>query len=102
MTGRKKGLSIGAAMKQRMDSQGPEETPAAEPPVSDRFLWKEGDVTITPPPPEPDPLESFNTRLPRGLLRRLKVHTALEGGKIQDVVARALEEYLGRHDKKES
>ena len=42
----------------------------------------------------PDPLEPFNTRLPRSLQRRLKVHAALHGVKIQDVLSAALSEYL--------
>ncbi|AZI45097.1 hypothetical protein EHF33_19660 (plasmid) [Deinococcus psychrotolerans] len=84
MTGdRKKGVSIGAAMKQRMGSQ--EETPVQ--------------VHVPDPVPlkteETDVLESFNTRLPRSLQRRLKVYAAEEGVKIQDVVQRALEEHLG-------
>ena len=98
MTGKKKGLSIGAAMKQRMDSQeeggGPEPVRPPE---------KEAAQAPTPPaaPDETEALESFNTRLPHGLHRRLKVHTAAGGHKIQDVVAQALGEYLERADKKE-
>ncbi|TSA80591.1 hypothetical protein FNU79_16325 [Deinococcus detaillensis] len=85
MTGdRKKGVSIGAAMKQRMGSQ--EETPTQ--------------VHVPDPVPlkteETDVPESFNTRLPRSLQRRLKVYAAEEGVKIQDVVQRALEKYLGK------
>lgn len=96
MTKAKKGLSIGAAMKQRMDSQEPNISPAEAAPRP------EGGQAPTLPAAEPDPLESFNTRLPRSLHRRLKVHTALEGLKIQEVVGRALVEYLERQDKKES
>lgn len=99
MTGRKKGMSIGAAMKQRMNTQEEQAAPAAEqesrPPRARR--------TASTPLPEPgivDPLESFNTRLPHSLQRRLKVHTAVEGTKIQDVVQRALDEYLSRYEKK--
>lgn len=99
MTGRKKGMSIGAAMKQRMDSQPPEEPTADDPQAAAELPGRR----VSPPvsTQEPEPLESFNTRLPKGLLRRLKVHSALEGGKIQDVVARALEEYLAGHAEKE-
>ena len=42
----------------------------------------------------PDPLEPFNTRLPRSLQRRLKVHAALHEVKIQDVLSAALSDYL--------
>lgn len=44
--------------------------------------------------PPPDPLEPFNSRVPRSLQRRLKVHAALHGVKIQDVLSAALSEYL--------
>lgn len=88
--GKKKGLSIGAAMKQRMGAQ---ETPPA-PEVED---VKSASTPALPPEPL-DPLESFNTRLPRSLQRRLKVHSALESIKIQDVVQRALDEYLTRYE----
>ena len=107
MTGsKKKGLSIGAAMKQRMDSQ--EEQPAPE--VEEAVALPEqapeegrGDHHhAADSPTETEVLESFNTRLPRGLHRRLKVYTALEGHKIQDVVAQALDEYLKQFEKKES
>ena len=43
-----------------------------------------------------DPLEPFNSRLPRSLQRRLKVHAALHGAKIQDVLGAALDDYLQR------
>lgn len=88
MTGaRKKGVSIGAAMKQRMDSQEetPERLPSADP--------------VPQQPEEIDVLESFNTRLPRSLQRRLKVYAAGEGVKIQDAVQQALEEYLGKKER---
>lgn len=91
MTRGKKGLSIGEAMKQRMGSQEAEATPEVE--------------VVTPAPAalppqlEPDPLEPFNAKLPRSLQRRLKIHAAVEGTKIQDVVRRALEEYLERQEK---
>ena len=103
MTG-KKGVSIGAAMKQRMASgNGPlpedapdaapaEEVQTAEPlavPVPN-VLQASSDLV--------DPLESFNTRLPRSLQRRLKVHVAVSGRKIQDVMEQALSEYLQRSE----
>lgn len=88
MTGaRKKGVSIGAAMKQRMGSQA--ETPEPVP-------------TPVPSPQqveETDLLESFNTRLPRSLQRRLKVYAAGERVKIQDVVQQALENYLSEKER---
>ena len=45
-----------------------------------------------------DPLEPFNTRLPRSLQRRLRVYAALEGRKIQDVLGSALDEYLSQRE----
>lgn len=75
----KKGLSIGAAMRQRM---GKDETPETR------------EATAA----QSEPLESFNTRLPRSLLRRLKVHAAVEERKIQDVVHEALEAYLSERE----
>lgn len=105
--GKKKGLSIGAAMKQRMDSQNeqtaPEVTQTQAAPNPDRSLKVQVEKAVTPPPApaEIEVLESFNTRLPRGLHRRLKVYTAMEGHKIQDVVAQALNEYLQRVGKEE-
>lgn len=102
--GKKKGLSIGAAMKQRMDSQDEQAVPEVPQtaPNPDGLLEKEAEKTVPSPaaPPETEVLESFNTRLPRGLHRRLKVYTATEGHKIQDVVARALDEYLQRTEEK--
>ncbi|MHA0036622.1 hypothetical protein [Deinococcus sp. PESE-13] len=113
----KKGLSIGAAMKQRMGQEQTERpaegqerkeerklsftegqgsvTPERAPELSDKFLWQEGDLVIQRRE-EADPLESFNTRLPRSLLRRLKVHAAQEGVKIQDVLREALEAHLSK------
>ena len=82
-----KSLSIGAAMKNRMENQGePEVSPAP--------------VKVAAQVEHDDPLESFNTRLPRSLQRRLKVYTAQEGSKIQDIVQAALEEYLGKKERK--
>lgn len=87
--GRKKGVSIGAAMKQRMGSQeaAPERTPTNDP--------------VPQQTEETDALESFNTRLPRSLQRRLKVYAAGEGVKIQDVIQGALEEYLSKKERKQ-
>ncbi|QFP75051.1 hypothetical protein [Deinococcus sp. AJ005] len=103
--GKKKGLSIGAAMKQRMDSQDEQAAPEVEraAPDSNRPLKIEMEKAITPSPSptEIEVLESFNTRLPRGLHRRLKVYTATKGHKIQDVVAQALNEYLQRNKGKD-
>ena len=83
MTGKTgKGLSIGAAMKSRMKVQEPvEDTPAV-------------------PAPAVEGLEPFNTRLRAGLHRRLKLHAAGEGLKIQEVVNEALEAYLSQKESK--
>ena len=43
-------------------------------------------------------LEAFNTRLPTGLHRRLKLHAVTQNRKIQDVVHEALKAYLDRAD----
>ncbi|CAM4197486.1 hypothetical protein [Deinococcus marmoris] len=107
MTGsKKKGLSIGAAMKQRMDSQEQRSAPEMEEVQSglNNALKQAVEMPILQPtgPTETQVLESFNTRLPRSLHRRLKVYTATEGHKIQDVVAQALDEYLQQYEKKES
>jgi D-hexose-6-phosphate mutarotase len=80
-----KSLSIGAAMKNRMQNQ---DESAAKPTPTNVVVQVEQD----------DPLESFNTRLPRSLQRRLKVYTAQEGSKIQDVVQAALEAYFGKKE----
>ena len=89
----KKGLSIGAAMKQRMTTTQEREAPQlpAEPdPVPQ--------TEAAPAPAEAEPLDSFNTRLPRSLHKRLKVHVAVEGRKIQDVVQEALDDYLRKFE----
>lgn len=101
---KKRGLSIGAAMKQRMDAQEGGAAPEREGVITHQGPALAGATASAPPSEaaEAEALESFNTRLPRGLHRRLKVHTALSGSKIQDVVAQALDEYLTRSDKKES
>ena len=41
--------------------------------------------------PKPPQLESFHTRLPAELVRRIRVHAALENKQIQDVVAAVLD-----------
>ncbi|GAA4012732.1 hypothetical protein GCM10022631_25560 [Deinococcus rubellus] len=88
MTGdRKKGVSIGAAMKQRMGRQ--EEVP----------VQVRAPNPALPKTEETDLLESFNTRLPRSLQRRLKVYAAGGRIKIQDVVQQALEEYLSKKER---
>jgi len=85
-----KSLSIGAAMKNRMQEQEP---------------VKQESVKLAVAPDDSAPtqvsevLEPFNTRLPTGLHRRLKLHAASERMKIQDIVSTALEAFL---DKKES
>lgn len=45
-----------------------------------------------------DPLEPFNSRLPRSLQRRLRVYAALHDRKIQDVLGSALDEYLRQRE----
>lgn len=91
MTGRKKGVSIGAAMKQRMDS--PEAGADEQPKPVQVAPAQRG---AAEPTEAEDPLESFNTRLPRSLHRALKMHAAAEGIKIQDIVQHALNAYLGK------
>jgi hypothetical protein len=89
----KKPISIGAALRQRM-SEAPEvlEAPITE--LSEAPLQLEGIETPKAPEPVDDPLESFNTRLRRSLLKRLKVYSAVHALKIQDVMDAALEQYL--------
>lgn len=79
----KKGISIGAAMKERMSG-------------SDTAL--ESDALSAPKSQPDDPLESFNTRLPRSLQKRLKVYVAMEDRKIQDVLCDVLDAYLTEKD----
>ncbi|QBY07068.1 hypothetical protein E5F05_00730 (plasmid) [Deinococcus metallilatus] len=84
-------------MKRRMNAEGhlPVDSESEAAPV------READTPVLPEitkAPEEDPLESFNTRLPRSLQRRLKIHVALEGKKIQDVLSIALDEYLKKHN----
>lgn len=86
-----KSLSIGAAMKNRMQEQGPDgKEPAGKTTISVEFA----------PTPVSEVLESFNTRLPAGLHRRLKLHAAGAGMKIQDVVNTALETYLNQKERR--
>jgi len=93
---KKKGLSIGAAMKQRMTTV--EEQEAPEPAPAPEAVHPQADVPAALPRNEDEPLDSFNTRLPRSLQRRLKVHVAVEGRKIQAVVQQALDEYLRKFE----
>ena len=81
-----KSLSIGAAMKNRMKEQEP--------------VGKTTTPVEFAPTPVSEVLESFNTRLPAGLHRRLKLHAAGAGMKIQDVVNTALEAYLIEKERK--
>ncbi|WP_261665506.1 hypothetical protein [Deinococcus sp. Marseille-Q6407] len=91
----KKGISIGAAMKQRMDKE--QQVPQEQELTATLRQPEVQSVSASTEASLNDPLESFNTRLPRSLQRRLKVHVALQGGKIQDVVHNALDEYLTKH-----
>ena len=75
----RKSMSIGAAMKARMTDAEPEAGTLAK---------------VSAPEVDADPLESFNTRLPRSLNTRLKIYAASERLKIQDVIHAALEAYL--------
>ncbi|WP_407573072.1 hypothetical protein [Deinococcus altitudinis] len=86
-----KSLSIGAAMKNRMQEQEP---------VEQKFSAKAATPVESAPTPVSEVLESFNTRLPAGLHRRLKLHAAGAGMKIQDVVNTALEAYLNEKERK--
>ena len=72
-----KRVSIGAAMKGRM------ETSAAE-------------AVTQAPAAESEALEQVNSRLRAGLYRRLKLFAVGEGRRMQDVLSEALEEYLDR------
>lgn len=98
----KKGVSIGAAMKQRMgvqrENDQPEDVPAIDTPSTVQKLTNARTRTIKAVPHDEDPLESFNTRLPRSLQRRLKIHVAVNNVKIQDVIQEALETYLGKKE----
>lgn len=104
MTGRKtkKGVSIGAAMKQRMGDQEVKAEPVSQLTQSrvQAVLSGQSVKALAAAPmtasniTDDDPLESFNTRLPRSLQRRLKVYVALNNTKIQDVLNTALDEYL--------
>lgn len=102
MNAGRKGLSIGAAMKQRM-GQEQEDHPAAVQPERKKERKEEREISsieaVASPGVDADPLESFNTRLPRSLLRRLKVHAASNGTKIQDVLRQALESHLEQQEK---
>lgn len=101
MTGRKKGVSIGVAMKQRMSSG--QDLPDEQQEVLEEPGLSEATSAVKPVPQpittvEDDPLESFNTRLPRSLQRRLKVYVALNNTKIQNVIYVALDEYLQKKE----
>ena len=98
MNAGRKGLSIGAAMKQRM-GQEQEDHPAAVQPERKKERKISSIEAVASPGVDADPLESFNTRLPRSLLRRLKVHAASNGTKIQDVLRQALESHLEQQEK---
>ena len=77
-------------MKNRMLEQEPVGRKPAETTTS----------TGSAPTPVSEVLEPFNTRLPAGLHRRLKLHAASEGMKIQEVVSTALETYLIEKERK--
>lgn len=86
-----KSLSIGAAMKNRMQEQGP---------VKQKSVEQAMAPVDSAPTPVNEVLESFNTRLPAGLHHRLKLHAASERMKIQDIVSTALEAFLDEQERK--
>lgn len=85
-------------MKQRMGAQKEDDQPAEVQAVETPPIVQKPSRSLTPRaqavPLDEDPLESFNTRLPRSLQRRLKIHVAVNGVKIQDVIQEALDAYL--------
>lgn len=101
----KKGISIGAALRNRMETSESDEdktiiekgvraSSVSTPPVEEVEVVSVPGAGQAQAQTTGDPLESFNTRLRRSVQRRLKVYSALNNVKIQDVVAEALENYL--------
>ena len=85
-------------MKQRMGAQRENDQPEDVHAIDTPSTVQKPSRSLTPRaqavPLDEDPLESFNTRLPRSLQRRLKIHVAVNGVKIQDVIQEALDAYL--------
>ena len=92
----KKPITIGAALRQRMTDPDPTEEDETGEVAQEVRMEPAQETLVAAPTPElaEDPLESFNTRLPRSLLRRMKVHSAVHDLKIQDLVHQALQGYL--------
>ena len=118
----KKPISIGAALRQRMTGQSPDVADEVETDSSinetnsrvssesarETYEKQTSQAALTAVPSQAaqareqldDPLESFNTRLRKSLLKRMKVYSAVHAIKIQDLVDVALEQYFT--DKKDS
>lgn len=97
-----KPITIGAALRQRMSDPDPSssEGETARAAQVDRLEpTLQPQVTVPASEVASDPLEAFNTRLPRSLLRRMKVHSAVHDLKIQDLVHQAMLSYFA--DQKE-
>ncbi|MFT2722372.1 hypothetical protein ACMT4L_20485 [Deinococcus sp. A31D244] len=115
------GKSIGSAMKERMAAQTTPDSSEAAALALQQAPRKASSTTAAPSPApllikapethaaplsavqptdrpvsEGGPLESFNTRLPGALHRRLKLQAVNEGRKIQEIVRDALQDYLER------
>jgi|GEM_PF-2304648 len=92
----KKPITIGAALRQRMRDGDPANEGEIGKATQEDPLERAQETLVAAQAPElvEDPLESFNTRLPRSLLRRMKVHSAVHDLKIQDLVYQALQSYF--------
>ena len=97
---RKKGVSIGESLRGRMSTVNQDTSEPDDSPMQ-MEIAEQKPGHRTPPdgptvmPSQPiDSLESFNTRLRQSTHRRLKVHCAINGIKIQEFVNEALEAYL--------
>lgn len=96
----KKG-SIGDAMRKRMENQAAAESTNA----GETHDASTEASAITDALPEPqvqsgqEILEPFNTRLPRRIVKQLKVFSVQNEKKIQTVVLEALEEYFKKESK---
>lgn len=96
--------SIGDAMRKRMESQA--DNAAVKGVIAGEVHDAVAEVpSVTDTLLEPqvhsgqEMLESFNTRLPRRIVRQLKVFSVQHEKKIQTVVLEALEEYLKKESK---
>lgn len=94
---RKKGVSIGESLRGRMSTVNQDTGESDDSPIQVEIAEQELKAPEGPKvvPSQPvDSLESFNTRLRQSTHRRLKVHCAINGVKIQDFVNEALEAHL--------